>query len=127
LLDVQATLFRATGADRPADWWGEPLQDIEPDDPARVVLSEYHGHGTRSGSFMIRKGLWKLLYHDAAPHQLLDLARDPDELENRYDAEPDVAADLERELRRLCAPEEEFRRAEAFERFQLEELAGAAI
>ena len=71
---------------------------------------------------MIRKGSWKLLYHDAAPHQLFDLARDPDELSNRYEHEPDVAADLERELRRLCDPEREFERAREFEHHQLERL-----
>ncbi len=123
LLDVQATMFRATGADRPAEWWGEPLQDVALHDPDRVALAEYHGHGTRSGTFLIRKGRWKLLYHAAAPNQLFDLEADPEELENRYDREPDVAADLEAELRRQCDPEVEFARAHEFERQQLDALA----
>jgi len=118
LLDVQATLFRATGATRPDAWWGSPLQDIMVGDTNRVVLSEYHGHGTRSGTFMIRKGRWKLLYHAAAPHQLFDVIRDPDELCNRYDDEPAVAQDLERELRQRCDPEREFQRAHDVERAQ---------
>ncbi len=123
LLDVQATMFRATGATRPDDWWGEPLQDVALDDSSRVVLSEYHGHGTRSGTFLVRKGRWKLLYHGAAAHQLFDLESDPEELDNRYDREPEVAADLESELRRRCDPETEFARAHAFERRQLDLLA----
>jgi choline-sulfatase len=123
LLDVQAALFRATGAERPADWWGSPLQDIPLEDPERVAMSEYHGHGTRSGTFLIRKGAWKLLYHAAAPHQLFDLMADPEELANRYEAEPEVAAALEAELRQRCDPETEFARAHAFERRQLEMLA----
>ena len=123
LLDLQASIFRATGAERPATWWGSPLQDLAPSDPDRVVLAEYHGHGTRSGTFMIRKGPWKLLYHAAAPHQLFDLAQDPDEVVNRYDDCPDIAADLERELRQLCDPECEFERAHTFEKHQLEQIA----
>jgi choline-sulfatase len=121
LLDVQATLFRATGATRPAAWWGDPLQDIPANDD-RIAFAEYHGHGTRSGTFMVRKGVWKLLHHAAAPHQLFDLARDPEELVNRYADEPAIASELEHELRRLCSPEAEFERAHAFERHQLEQL-----
>jgi choline-sulfatase len=123
LLDAQAAMFRATGAARPAGWWGEPLQDAALDDPDRAVLSEYHGHGTRSGTFLIRKGRWKLLHHGAAPHQLFDLERDPEELDNRYDAEPEVAADLDAELRRRCDPDVELARAHEFERRQLALLA----
>jgi choline-sulfatase len=123
LLDAQATLFRATGAERPIEWWGEPLQDVALDDPDRAVLAEYHGHGTRSGTFLIRKGPWKLLYHAAAPHQLFHLGADPEELVNRYDTEPGIAADLEAELHRRCAPEAEFARAHAFERRQLDLLS----
>ncbi len=123
LLDVQATMFRATGADRPSDWWGEPLQDVPLDDDERVAIAEYHGHGTRSGTFLVRKGRWKLLYHGAAPHQLFDLEADPEELDNRYDREPQVAADLECELRRRCDPDAEIARAHAFERHQLDLLA----
>jgi choline-sulfatase len=122
LLDLQASLFHATGSSRPCDWWGEPLQDIPLDDPSRVAFGEYHGHGTRGGTFMIRKGSWKLLYHELAPHQLFDLATDPDELVNRYQDDPEFAADLERELRDLCSPEEELDRARAHELHLLDQL-----
>ncbi len=131
LLDLQASLFAATGARRPEDWWGRPLQEVRVDDPDRVVLAEYHGHGTRSGAFMVRQGRWKLIYNLAAPHQLFDLATDPDELVNRASEEPEVLARLERALRRLCDPEEENRRAHQFEQEQLRRLArlagGAAV
>ncbi|HEV2066368.1 MAG TPA: sulfatase-like hydrolase/transferase [Thermomicrobiales bacterium] len=114
LFDVQATLFHATGGERSADWWGEPLQTLQPGERDRTIFAEYHGHGTRSGSFMIRKGPWKLLYHLAAPHQLFDLDRDPDELDNRYESEPAVVQLLESELRQICDPEQEEVRIEAF-------------
>ncbi|HYH12157.1 MAG TPA: hypothetical protein VD789_07360, partial [Thermomicrobiales bacterium] len=112
-----------SGAARPSAWWGGPLQEVAPTDPDRVVLAEYHGHGTRSGTFMVRKGRWKLLYHGAAPHQLFDLAEDPDELVNRYDDFPEVAADLERELRARCDPDMELERAHTFEKHQFDLLA----
>ncbi|MBA2278548.1 MAG: choline-sulfatase, partial [Chloroflexia bacterium] len=78
---------------------------------------------TRSGAFMVRKGPWKLLYNMDAPHQLFNLADDPDELVNRAGTQPGVFADLERELRRLLSPEDENRRAHEMERRQLEILA----
>lgn len=123
LLDLQASIFRATGTPRPADWWGAPLQDVRPGDGARVAFSEYHGHGTRSGSFMIRRGPWKLLYHMAAAHQLFNVVDDPDELDDRLAAEPEIAAELEGELRRRCSPEWENRRAHELEREQCELLS----
>jgi choline-sulfatase len=122
LLDVQATMFHATGAARPAHWWGTPLQHIPVNNRDRVTLSEYHGHGTRAGSFMIRKGPWKLLMHEDAPDQLFNLDTDPDELVNAFRDRPDVATELEGELRTRCTPEVEFQRASAHERYQLERL-----
>ncbi len=114
LLDVQASLFHATGTERPDDWWGEPLQMVKPDSSDRTVFAEYHGHGTRSGSFMIRKGQWKLMHHLAAPHQLFNLECDPHELNNRYESDPEIALRLEAELRLLCDPKQDGTRIDAF-------------
>jgi len=125
LLDVQASIFRATGAVRPAEWAGLPLQDIPRQDPDRAVFSEYHGHGTRSGAYMIRKGDWKLIYYMEAPHQLFHLKDDPDELRNVYAEYPDKAQELERELRRICSPELENERAHRFQEEQWETVKGA--
>jgi choline-sulfatase len=125
LLDVQASIFRATGAVRPAEWAGLPLQDIPRQDPDRAVFSEYHGHGTRSGAYMIRKGDWRLIYYMEAPHQLFHLKDDPDELRNVYAEYPDKAQELERELRRICSPELENERAHRFQEEQWETVKGA--
>lgn len=125
-LDIQATLFRAVGRDRPAGWHGEPLQDIPAADPDRVVFSEYHGPGVRSGAFMVRRGRWKLMYNMAAPLQLYDLVGDPDERVNLYARMPDVAGELERELRRICDPEDVNARAHARERKQYEIIMALA-
>ena len=119
LHDVQACLFESTGAERPPDWVGRPLQRLAESDDQRVVFSEYHGHGVTHSAFMIRKGKWKYLHHVEAPHQLFDLEKDPHELENLYGQFPDVAADLKRELRSVCDPEAENDRADRFIETQL--------
>ena len=125
LRDVQASIFRSSGAARPAAWGGKPRQDIPVDDPERVVFSEYHAHGTRSGAYMIRKGDWKLISYMAAPHQLFNLADDPRELTNRYETEPAKAAELEADLRTICNPEAENEKAHTFEKRQFETMAAA--
>ncbi len=58
------------------------------DDLPKVVMSQYHGHGVRNGWFLVRKDDLKLIhYHGYGhemynvgndPHELNDLARDPD-------------------------------------------------
>jgi choline-sulfatase len=125
--DIRAAIFRAVGTTQPTGWHGTPLQDIPVNDPQRVVFSEYHGHGTRAGAFMIRKGNWKLIYNLAAPHQLFDLSLDPNELTNVYSQNPAKAAELEAELRNICSPETENTRAFAFQDAQIVKIDRAAI
>jgi choline-sulfatase len=122
LHDVQASVFASVGAERPEQWTGKPLQHIAPDDRERVVFSEYHGHGLRSGAYMIRKGEWKLIHNMEAPHQLFHLAGDPDELDNLYSSNTPKAEELEQELRRICSPEEENDKAHQFQDLQVESL-----
>jgi choline-sulfatase len=121
-MDLQAAMFRAIEARRPSQWVGIPLQDIKPDDPGHVMFAEYAGHGTPANSYMIRKGKWKLIYYIGAPMQLFDLEKDPNELKNVADVQPGVAAELEKDLRRICSPEEENQRTEKFIQRQLEAI-----
>ena len=123
LLDVQASFFAATGARRPSDWTGEPLQGLSRNDGDRFAFAEYHGHGVRSGGYAIRQGEWKLLFNMEAEHQLFHLGDDPEELNNRYTSEPAVASRLEDCLRSVCDPEAENERAHAFEEQQFADLA----
>lgn len=118
-LDLQAAIFHAVGAHRPDEWRGEPLQGLPEDDARRTVLSTYHGHNVRGGGCMVRQGDWKLIYNDAAPHQLFDLSHDPDELVNLWEERPDMAAALEAELRSICDPEAVARDAAAVQEQQL--------
>lgn len=123
LHDVQASLFRSAGVTRPLDWAGTALQDIPADDPERIIFTEYHGHGTRSGAFAVRNRDWKLIYYMNAPHQLFHLAVDPDELHNVFAEYPKQAMKLEAALRLICSPELENERAHQFEARQLDSLA----
>ena len=63
-----------------------------------------------------------MIYYAAGPHQLFNVVQDPQELDNRYQANPAIANELERELRRICDPEEVNRRAHQLEREQLATL-----
>ena len=90
------------------------MELLPADDADRVVFSEYHGHGTRAGSFMVRRGDWKLIHNVAAPDQLFDLGNDPEELENRVEADPGKAEELAAALADICDPEAEDREAEMF-------------
>ena len=72
---------------------------------------------------MIRKGSWKLIHYCQAEHQLFHLQEDPDELHNLYGKQPEKAEELEAELRRVCSPEEENRRAHRFVEEQLNSLS----
>jgi len=113
-LDLQASIFRALGCKRPEEWSGSALQDISINDPDHIAFCEYHGHGTRAGAFMIRKGKWKYIHSSAAPNQLFDMDADPDELHNLAENKRNIVREMEHELRKTCSPEEEDSRAEAF-------------
>ena len=97
----------------PADRLGIPLQDVSDQDDERVVFSEYHGHGTRAGSFMVRQGSWKLIHHFAAEDQLFDLQSDPHELSNVASSEPERMYALMSVLRGICDPNQVQDAAEA--------------
>ena len=113
LHDLQASVFSLTGARHPEDWLGVPLGTLPDDDRNRLVFSEYHGHGTRAGAFMVRRGDWKLIHNVEAPDQLFDLGDDPEELENRYQACSPMAEELSAALAGICDPAVEDREAEA--------------
>lgn len=126
LLDLQAGIFRALGAKRPAHWAGKPLQDIPINDTHRALFTEYHGHGTRGSAYMIRKGRWKLIWCAEAPHQLFDLQAAPEELHNLAEERPKVVTELTADLRKICDPQQENDRAEAFIRRQIALLRESA-
>ena len=95
------------------------MQSLDARDDSRTVFAEYHGHGTRASSFMVRQGDWKLIHNIAAPDQLFNLTDDPEELTNLNDSKPAKAAEMSDEMNKICDPLAEQHRAEAFWQMQV--------
>ncbi|MAY68230.1 MAG: sulfatase [Rhodospirillaceae bacterium] len=91
----------------PADLPGTNLMDLAAGaEPDRVAFSEYHGMGSKTAAFLVRKGDWKLVHYEDYPDQLFNLADDPEELDDLAGdpAHAAVMADLAAELRKICDP-----------------------
>jgi choline-sulfatase len=76
-------------------------------DENRPVFSEYHDGGSITGSFMIRSGRWKYVYHAGYEPQLFDLEKDPEEGKD-LGTDPacvDVRSRCEAMLREIVDPE----------------------
>jgi choline-sulfatase len=94
--------------------------------PQRVVFSEYHGMGSKTAAYMLRKGRHKLVHYADYEPQLFDLDSDPEELTDlsrKSDAKP-ILDDLEAELHRICDPEKVSQRAKRDQQRLLAEVGG---
>ncbi len=96
------------------------------EDAARPVFAEFHAQGSRAGSFMLREGDLKLVYHVGMPAQLFDLAADPDEAHDLVAEGRDGGRTraLEARLRAICDPEAVDARAKADQRRHAEAWGG---
>lgn len=127
-VDLYPTIIEGAGLQvgaEEADLRGASLWDeIDAVRPPRSAFAEYHAAGSKSGSFMLREGRWKLLYHVGMPRQLFDLEADPHE---SVDLGPDhdKAAELEARLRTICDPEAVDARAKADQRQWIARWGGA--
>ena len=95
LVDIFPTTLSAIGV--PVDGKtlpGKSLLDIcnTEDDSDRVVFSEYHGSGARTGAFMLRQGPNKYIHYVDFEPELYNLDDDPEELINLFgkDAYQDI-------------------------------------
>ncbi len=111
LLDLYPTIVESVGeklTEAEIALPGESLFDIaKADEKPRVILSEYHGGGSNTGTFMLRTGRWKYIHYVGYRPQLFDLEADPIEAHDLGD-DPDyevVRAQCEAELRTLVHPE----------------------
>jgi choline-sulfatase len=91
------------------------------------MFSEYHSGGSRHGSFMVRDGDWKLIYHVNAINQLFNLKDDPDEAYDFIEAGEgaEKEAELESKLRTIVDPEAVDSQAKADQVARLHEHGGA--
>jgi choline-sulfatase len=105
---------------------GDLTKIIANADRDRSSFSEYHGMGSKTAAFMIRKGRHKLVYYVAYPPQLFDLDDDPEELNDLAgdtNARP-ILDELTAELRKICDPEAIDREAKASQAELLEKSGG---
>lgn len=109
LIDLSATIAGHFGAPLETSAGVRSLAEIaaEPDDPERVVFSEYHASGSVSAGYMLRRGRWKYHHYVGFPPALFDLQTDPEELVDlgASPAHAEVRAEMETALRAICDPE----------------------
>lgn len=111
LLDLYPTVLESAGLDPAPEMHGRPgisLRQLagEPDQPERLVFSEYHAAGSNTAAFMLRKGRYKYIHYVRHRPELFDLHADPEELHDLA-GEPAHAATLqamEALLREICDP-----------------------
>ena len=101
LIDLRPTFAELTGCTVPDTLDGRSLLPALQGDelPPEPVVGQYHSNMMCTGGFMLRDGDWKYIAYAGYESQLFNLAEDPDELENRIDANPEQAAAMDRKLR----------------------------
>jgi choline-sulfatase len=132
LLDLYPFIMEAVGTGPPeSDTPAHPgisIARLISEQMSRVVFSEYHGMGSKTAAYMVRKGPYKLVYYADYPPQLFNLACDPEEL-NDIAGQVDARAKLEElkaDLWRICDPHEVNRRAKADQQRLLAAVGGKA-
>jgi choline-sulfatase len=131
LLDIYPFIFSTVGAvDDETVTESHPGKDLAKlssgQHADRAVFSEYHGMGSKSAAYMIRKGHYKLVFYTDYPPQLFDLKADPEERINIADlpSSKNVMFDLMAELAKVCDPEATDIEAKATQRNLLESVGG---
>ena len=131
LLDSYQTVLDGVGLDLTlqeqklpgTSWFKIALSE---DDPDRTVFSEYHGAGSPSGAFMLRKGKYKFIYYVGYEPELFDLTLDPEEITNLANKEnyQEIAHEYEGFLRDICDPEKIDRQAKNDQNVLVEKFGG---
>ena len=129
-VDLFPTIVESVGAKLIDEDESLPGQSLWPAmhgrEQERVAFSEYHSNGSRHGSFLLRDGDWKLIYHVNADNQLFNLKNDPNEvhdlIETGEGAEQEAA--LEAKLREIVDPEAVDAAAKADQLAQAEKYGG---
>lgn len=116
LIDIAPTIAQAMGQGT-TGFSGRSL--LDPPDPGRTVLSEYHDGGCSVGMTMLRWQAcdgtqWKYVhYAEGHPPQLFDLTADPGERRDLSATRPDIGAEAEARLSAIMDAEAVNARAHA--------------
>ncbi|MEL0021370.1 MAG: sulfatase-like hydrolase/transferase, partial [Rickettsiales bacterium] len=131
LTDCHATILDGLGVARATDdpaTGSRSLFDIAaaPDEPERIVLSQYHAFASPSAGYMLRRGRYKYHYYVGYPPELFDLEADPEERNDlaRDPAHAGTLARMEALLRERLDPEEIDRQAKADQAALIERFGG---
>ena len=130
LVDCYPTIIESVGEELTAEDEALPgrslIETAREDVADRVVFSEYHDGGSITGTFMIRTGRWKYIYHVGYAPQLFDLENDPHEMEDLGNnlVYKDVCKQCETKLRKIVDPESINAMAFSDQRKKIEELGG---
>ena len=102
-VDVLATLAELIGTDLPAAAGedSESFAKVLTNPTATHERLPLINHGS-AGRFSITEGTWKLVMpHKKLKHELYDLAKDPGEETNVFEANPEIAAKLEQKITKI--------------------------
>jgi choline-sulfatase len=111
LIDLYPTILEGVGCPAHPDDSDLPARSLwriaAGERPDRAVLSEYHAAASVTGSFMLRHGRWKYVYHVGYRPELFDLEGDPGETRDLAEdpAHAGVLAECEARLRSMLDPE----------------------
>ncbi|WP_161958451.1 sulfatase-like hydrolase/transferase [Ornithinimicrobium cavernae] len=127
-LDILPTLLEWSGLPAEPDLPGRSLAAIagEPDDPNRLVFSEYHATGSSAGMFMVQDSHYKYVEYVGEAPQLFDRRADPGELVDLSgeDRCAEVVDGYAQHLRSICDPEVVNERARTSQRAKVDAFGG---
>lgn len=109
-VDLVATMIELSGMNPPKELRGKSLLPVisgHPEQGPAFVYAESHSEGIPTGSFMVRKGAWKLIHFSYYGDLLFNLREDPGEKKNRIDdpTVQDTVKELRAILRQQVDPE----------------------
>ena len=131
LIDCHATILDGLAVARATDDPATGSRSLfhiaaAPDEPERIVLSQYHAFASPSAGYMLRRGRYKYHYYVGYPPELFDLEADPEERNDlaRDPAHAGTLARMEALLREQLDPEEIDRQAKADQAALIERFGG---